>query len=288
MEDWNAAIGRNLVALKRVLAPLFGLMAVGGEKPLPRHLRRFVLGLLRPAEAAARRLVIAAARGMVVELPQQPCEPRPKSIEPWLRRLGIAVTLSSADFQRAEAARKAAALGPARPRVLNLSLFDPPERPSRVQRHTPAHAAQRILSLVFGARLPWLPSPPSPDDPIRAARLMLRLDALGRTLDDLPAQARRFARWKAQRDEALAREQQGAAVAQEGQGAAAVAQDRTRDAAGAQNTQGHAGTIRFRRILPLKTRRQPGWRRKPVQEVHAMLNAARELASLAPAAPDTS
>jgi hypothetical protein len=35
---------------------------------LPRHLRLAVLRLLRPAEAAARRLIIVAARGMVVEV----------------------------------------------------------------------------------------------------------------------------------------------------------------------------------------------------------------------------
>ncbi len=35
---------------------------------LPRHLHRFVLRLLRPAEAATRRLIIIAARGLVVEL----------------------------------------------------------------------------------------------------------------------------------------------------------------------------------------------------------------------------
>jgi hypothetical protein len=42
--------------------------------------------------------------------------------------------------------------------------------------------------------------PASPDDPMDAARLGLRLEALARALDDLPGEARRFARWRARRD----------------------------------------------------------------------------------------
>ncbi|MFI0845217.1 hypothetical protein [Mesorhizobium sp. IMUNJ 23232] len=261
------------------------LRDAGGGKTLPRHLHRFVLGLLLPAEAAARRLVIAAARGMVVEVPPQR-EPGPDSIGPWLCCPGVAVTPSHADGERAEGERQAAPLGAARPRVLSLSLFDPLERPFRVpHRDASADAAQRFPSLDFEARLP---PPPSPDDPLSTARLMLRLDALGRALDDLPAQARRFARWKARRDEALAREQQGGAVARGEPGGAAAAQDKTRDAAGAQDNQGHAGATRSRRILPLKTGRPPGWRRKTADEVHAVLNAVHQLALSAPEAPDTS
>ncbi|MFI0846339.1 hypothetical protein [Mesorhizobium sp. IMUNJ 23232] len=287
MEDWNAAIERNLVALKRVLAPLFAMM--GGGKTLPRHLHRFVLGLLLPAESAARRLVIAAARGMVAEVPPlQPCEPRPESIELWLRRLGIALTPPHADFQCAEAALKTAAFGAARPRVLSLPLFDPLERPfGGLHRYAPADAAPRIPSLDFDARLLPQPPPPSPDDPLSTARLMLRLDALTRALDDLPAQARRFARWKARRDEALARsEQEGVDVQDKGPDAT-VAQAGQGGGAGARG-KAACGTIRSCRISPLKTRRPPGWWRNPVHEVHAALNAVHELALSAPKAPDTS
>jgi GAF domain-containing protein len=44
---------------------------------------------------------------------------------------------------------------------------------------------------------------PSPDDPINAARLAQRLAALASALDDLPGQAKRFARWRARRDLAV-------------------------------------------------------------------------------------
>ncbi|MCB1470125.1 MAG: hypothetical protein KDK08_23955, partial [Rhizobiaceae bacterium] len=96
--DWNAAIERHRTALKRVLATLAALaglvdrqLAIGSRQSgpaqadgnssdcllptadcltLPRHLHRAVLRLLRPAEAAARRLVIVAARG--IEIPPVP------------------------------------------------------------------------------------------------------------------------------------------------------------------------------------------------------------------------
>ena len=74
--DWNAAIENNREALKRVLAMLVAMAGLDGGRPatLPRHLHRAVLSLLRPAEAAARRLIIVAARGIVVALP--PASPR--------------------------------------------------------------------------------------------------------------------------------------------------------------------------------------------------------------------
>ncbi|MDQ6433815.1 hypothetical protein RB623_07080 [Mesorhizobium sp. LHD-90] len=112
----STAIDKNWEALKRLLAMLVGMAEMAGDAPtLPRHLHRAILKLLRPAESAARRLIIAAARGLVVVLPPvRPRKPKPKSIEPILRSLGIAVTMSHADFARAEAAKRAAALRAAR------------------------------------------------------------------------------------------------------------------------------------------------------------------------------
>ena len=89
--DWNAAIEKNREALKRVLAMLVAMAGLGphpevraeGEprRTLPRHLYRAVLRLLRPAEAATRRLVIVAARGIVVALPPvRPRKPKPATI----------------------------------------------------------------------------------------------------------------------------------------------------------------------------------------------------------------
>src|SRR6187401_25372 len=90
--DWHLAIEKNREALKRVLAMLVAMAGLAvlpaGDRvdwrsapTLPRHLHRFVLRLLRPAEAAARRLIIVAARGLVVELaPPRTPKPKPPSI----------------------------------------------------------------------------------------------------------------------------------------------------------------------------------------------------------------
>ena len=103
--------------------------------------------------------------------------------------------------------------------------------------------------------------PPSPDDPLDAGRLGRRLAALSSALDDLPGQARRFARWKARRDRALS-----------------------------------AG--RIHRITPLRGGRPPGGRlarydpdawggRKNIRDVDEILAHAHALACYA-LSPDTS
>jgi hypothetical protein len=106
-----------------------------------------------------------------------------------------------------------------------------------------------------------LPVPPAPDDEIDARRLTLRLAALARALDDLPREARRFARWRARQSEAV----------------------RVAKAAAAG---------RVRRISPLRHGRPPGQRspssRRPAHEVHQILEDIHGLAFDALKAPDTS
>jgi hypothetical protein len=129
--------------------------------------------------------------------------------------------------------------------------------------------------------------PRAPDDPIDATRLALRLQALQQALDDLPGQARRFARWRhrvaagAQREETFA-----AAGAQYEESVAAGAQgEEAFVAAGARK-----GTVRGKiiRHWPLRPGRPPGWRRKHVHEVHEVLNNTHGLALWALAGRDTS
>jgi hypothetical protein len=256
--DWNAAIEINREALKRVLAMLVA-MARLEERPatLPRHLHRAILSLLRPAESAVRRLIIVMARGLVVTLPPaRSRKPKPPTMEPLLRRLGIAVVMSPADLAGMAAARwagdvRTAVVRGARPRALSLPLFDPLpgllslSKGSERRRYVPVYAAPRISGLDLSAPFRPLPPPPSPDDPIDATRLALRLQALAAALDDLPAHARRFARLRAAR--------RGANAA-------------SRDAAGAQNKRP------TRRAWPLRPGRPPGQlkaksRRQQVHEV---------------------
>jgi hypothetical protein len=220
--DWNAAIERNREALKRVLAMLVAMAGLGslssplaGEDgsarrgkaeplaepgegyfsgsraTLPRRLHRAVLSLLRPAEAAARRLIIVAARGLVVALP--PLRPRkPKPTSTVLRNgVGTGIVMPRHLLRQAGLSRPA-------PRTLALPLFDPLPRWSTRARSA-ASGFPRIS--IPGLTQPFpVPRAPSRDDLIDATRLALRLDALGRALDDLPREARRFARWRARRD----------------------------------------------------------------------------------------
>ena len=286
--DGTDPIERNREALMRILVMLVGMAEMaGGASTLPRHLYRAILRLLRPAESAARRLIIAAARGIVVNLPPL----RPRKLKPKIsdtvaamRRLGLAVTLSREDFARYEAERKAAEQRASRPRAISLPLFDPQKYPFRVRRsHGLARGVPRISVPGFSDRapLPPLPSPPSPDDPIDAARLGLRLAALGAALDDLPKQARRFARWKARCDAAVAEMRQI--------GSAVVVRGRTA-----------RGTVRFQRTRPLWSGRPPGGRLSPydpdarrrsnIREIDEILAHAHVLAldALESALADTS
>ncbi|MFI0845270.1 hypothetical protein [Mesorhizobium sp. IMUNJ 23232] len=296
--DASATIERYRGALKHIVLTLVGMAEMGYGRPLslvlgeaavaprqgragrkkpsaalclPRHLYRAILLLLRPAESAARRLIIAAAQGIVVTLPPF----RPRKLKPKIsdtvaamRRLGLAVNLSKADFARYEAERKAAERRASRPRGQNLSLLDPLKYPFRIRRnYVPARAVPRIRSLDDDApRIP-LPPPPSQNDPMNAAKLTLRLDALGQALDDLPGQAQRFARWKARNDAGLARDKAA------------------RDAAAAG---GKPGPVRFRRFSPLRRGRPPGGRlprfdpdvpkRKNIREVDEILAHANAMA----------
>jgi hypothetical protein len=259
--DWNAAIERNREALRRVLVMLVGMAELSGGATLPRHLHRAVLRLLRPAEAAARRLIIVVARGLVVALP--PPRPRkPKPTSTILRNgIGTGIVMPRHLLRQASLSRPGS-------RSLALPLFDP--LPVWGGRRRPvAHSVPRIS--VPGCSTPFPVAPrrlPSPDDPMNAARLALRLEALGRALDDLPGQARRFARWKA----------------------------RGADAVSTQNGNSRAAG-RFRRVWPLRPGRPPGGRlahydpdaprRKNIRDVDEILAHTHALARYA-LSPDTS
>lgn len=253
--DWERAIERNREALKRILAALVAMVEIaGGSATLPRRLHRATLRLLRPAEAAARRLVIVVARELAMTLPP-PRSVRPEP-EPWVASYGVS------GMRMPPAATPRPAL-----RALSLPLLDPLRRPWQGRQPVP-----------LGVPHIWSPGmsdpyrapdkqPPSPDDPIDAARLALRLQALGRALDDLPREALRFARWRATRD-------------------AAGAQNRNLDAAGAQ---GKNRPARFRRLSPLRPGRPPGSRRRPTHEVHEVLRELHYFAFKAlELRPDTS
>jgi hypothetical protein len=267
--DWNAAIEKHREALKCILAALVAMAGLAdGRKTLPRHLYRAVLRLLRPAEAAARRLIIVAARGLVVTLP--PPRQRKPSPAPTVLRNGVGTGIlmprgvllpprPTPPLKGEGVAEASESPSPLRGGVggggksappLGFQLLDPLRLPR--PRRPIARGVPRISVPGFTVPFP-VPPPPAPDDPIDATRLGRRLAALGSALDDLPAHARRFAGWRAR-----------------------VLQSR-----GLPNA-------RPRRAWPLRPGRPPGWRRRPEHEVHDVLNAAHGLAFWALNRPDTS
>jgi hypothetical protein len=74
--DWDLAIKRNSEALKGIIAALFAMLGDATVARIPKPLHRAVLLVLRPAESAMRRLIVIAARGLVVKV--APSRPMPK------------------------------------------------------------------------------------------------------------------------------------------------------------------------------------------------------------------
>lgn len=182
--DWNAAVENNREALRRILAALTAMAGLSGERPtLPRHLYRAVLRLLRPAESAVRRLVIVAARDLVVAAPIMSAASQ-RSKHPSANRRG--------------ATAKRPGATPARKARQTVPLLDPLRKVPRIRRTISNRDMPRIWCLGMPDPIPRPPLP-APDDVIDASSLGNRLRAIGRTLDTLPQQALRFARWRAAR-----------------------------------------------------------------------------------------
>ena len=173
--DWPMIIERNADRLFAVVTELFVMAGFGrgGTAFLPRHICRALLILLRPAESAVRRLIIIAARGLVVKL-----------------RAGRAFPAGGVLKSDAE-------------RVPAFCLIDPLKRFApegfewakewdRVQ-VLPRISVPGFIDPVFAAAMPIS----SADDLISPAAIRRRLQALKHALDHLPRQAMRLARWRA-------------------------------------------------------------------------------------------
>jgi hypothetical protein len=176
--DWNRVIERNSERLFVVVATLVAMIRVHGGGMaafLPRHVYSAVLILLRPAESAVRRLIIIAARGIVVKLKLGAARPFPAGLAlnrdadrvPAFCLIDPLKRFAPEDFEWGKAKEQVI------PRISVPGLFDPvfPERPAL-----------------------------ETDDLVPSAALGRRVQALRFALDHLPQQARRLARWKAKRE----------------------------------------------------------------------------------------
>jgi hypothetical protein len=141
-----------------------------------------VLRILRPAESAVRRLIIIAARGVVVKL--SPPRPMPKGQiigkGDGNRLPAFQLYDTRKDFPELRQRRIKYSKHP--PRIL---FFGPDSKVDDLWPAPPPKAA---------------PAPPPPDGLVNAARLSRRLQILKLALEDLPRQARRMARWRVRRE----------------------------------------------------------------------------------------
>ena len=176
--DIPRAIELNKTALARIVAGLFALLGEVALARIPLALHRSIARVLRPAESAARRLIVTLARITKLKAPRRPSRPAPAGL--------------------VRAARGS--------RRLSFQLFDPRRRFHRRRHRGQASPAPRIS--FFGAggvqRVSLSRQPPAMRDVSdgleTSANLLRRLGALKDALDDLPRQARRLVRALARRE----------------------------------------------------------------------------------------
>jgi hypothetical protein len=179
--DWARAIERNSEALKGIVAALFAMLGLAGDATvgrIPQPLHSAVLRVLRPAESALRRLIVIAARGLVVKVaPSRPMLARP--------------------------------IGKGRGQRFSFQLFDPRKNFAELRQHhrRTTRNPPRIhffgrdprVAALWPAPRPTADPAPPPDGLVNAERLSRRLQAVKSALEDLPRQARRLARWRLRR-----------------------------------------------------------------------------------------
>ena len=183
--DWDLAIKRNSEALKAIIAGLFAMLGLAGGitvARIPRSLHSAVLRVLWPAESAVRRLIVIAARGLVVKLASPRPAPRPKPAGAIRKGGGSRSLLPALRY-----AEKLPGVAPAPHKIMRacprIHFFD--ERfPVDDLWPAPARGRSRRRS----------------DGLVNAVPLTRRLQALKLALEDLPRQARRLARWRARRE----------------------------------------------------------------------------------------
>jgi hypothetical protein len=183
--DYASAIECHRQPLLRIIATLYAMLGLAGGGSIDRLSRpiyRKALNLLRPAEWAVRRLIVIAAQGLVIE---------PRATRKAKSKPAVA--------GKAKSKRK---------RSRAFSLFDPLARYGFSFRRRRIHPTvePRIRSfdtpagvVVYRNGFPPAPPlpPPKPDGSVSSTSLCRRLDAIKRALEDLPGQAKRYARLRA-------------------------------------------------------------------------------------------
>ncbi len=191
---------------------------------LPRHLYAAILLILRPCESAIRRLIIIAARGLILK--PHASRPFPAGVTSF----AVNTITRSPVFQLIDPLKD-----------FPLDAFDNDPQPSS------------SVMVAFNAALAYQQAQ-SAALPVNAALLFNRLRAMRQALNDLPRQSRRLARWRAQRDLALAGK----------------------------------GPFKPTRMSPFRPGPPPGYRRKDIHQVDAVLKDVHYFAIEAFRKPESS
>ena len=166
--DWPTIIDINRKDLLRIVAGLFvqlGLVPGAGlVATISRRMHGVIFSVLRPAEAAVRRLIVLEAQGLVAPQRQKRAGP-----------VGPIAHAKDSD------------------RIPAFPLFDPRIDPDAKPKRTPGHGPR--IFFFDGLDEPIIaPTAPTPEDSVSALSLSQRLLSIQAALDDLPKQARRLVR----------------------------------------------------------------------------------------------
>ena len=182
--NWDQIVESNRQRIIAAIAPLFAVLGFDPRRrdEMPRYFHRALLILLRPAESAARRLIVMAARGIVVRLRLSVSRDFPKGLSlkrdaeriPAFLLIDPLKRFAPEGFGWAKEWGKDWGKVPSIPRISVPGLSDP----------------------VFLEPKPF----PSRDDVIDTSALVRRIRSLKSALETLPRQALRLARWKARSD----------------------------------------------------------------------------------------
>ncbi len=193
--DWTKAIEINRHALTRIIAALVALVAAQVDAVrLPLPVYQLVFRVLLPAEAAVRRLIVIAARGLV--LPEQRHRPMPPELaEQLAQQLVLAGKRTRTAFQLFDSRKQFCADDETENgEEQGLPNPDPAWGP-RIR--CVGDADPR--SPLFLAHLAALRAQEKSISEAASTSLRRRLATIRQALDTLPHQARRMARWQARR-----------------------------------------------------------------------------------------
>ena len=232
--DWKLAVSRNRDQLRGIVAALFVLarMRVGGVLVvLPRSVLASIMLVLRPAESAVRRLIVIAAAGL-------------GTVGPSHRDVDASALARLRDLRQLHPVFRTRA----------FQLFDPLKTFDMEALWDCEAPAYQSWYANHDSAFSAASQPVPHDQPINAAHIGQRLNALMRALDDLPRQARRLAHWRVRQDRALAENR----------------------------------PLRPARLSTLRPGLPPGWRERAVHEIDPVLRECHALAGYLPDAPDSS